>query len=1065
MLRLGLDLGTNSIGWALYRLDDSEPPEPVELVAGGVLIHPDGRSPQSRASNAAERRSKRGPRRNRDRMLRRRRRVARLLRGRGLLPEGEEVRAALRNLDPLRLRAEALDRPLTPHELGRVLLSFADRRGFKSNRKTDGGEDGAIRKDADEIGRRMAQSGARTLGEYLWRRRRRGETIRARPDAARTRRGESLYDALYPDRAMVKHELDVIRDAQGQHHPAIAPGDWDEVIDTLLYQRPLRPVERGRCTLLPEEPRAYKAHPLFQHFRIREDVMNIEVAPPGEQGRPLTDEEREWLVARLLGIKERTFDQVVAELGLPEGTRVNLRSPARDKIDGDQTAAKLRARKRFGKDWSKLSLERQQEVVERLLEDEDADGLKDWLGAEFGLDDKAAASVASTPLPLGTGRLSTAAITRILPSMCRGLRYHDAVQEAGLGHHSDLRGDGGVDRLPYYGEALERHVTGGRPDGCSDVERYGRVANPTVHIALGQVKRLFNAIADRHGKPAEVVVELARELKQNERQRLDYQRGQRENRERNERLREVAAQDGHENPSPLDMRKLRLWDEQGPPNGRVCPFTGEPLSVERVLSDATEIEHILPYSRSLDNGMNNTVIAMRAANREKRDRTPFEAWGRDRERYDAILARARLLPPGKQWRFDEDAMERLERDRDFLDRQLNENSYLSRLVREYLEAAVAPNRIWVTPGRMTAMLRRGWGLNSILSGPGNDWKNRDDHRHHLIDAAVIGLTSRSLLNRVARASGRGGDPDASIIRAAEPPWEGFRADVARLVERCIVRHRPDHFTATRDKRSRRRDGKDVTSGGLHNETSYGVVDGPDDKGQMTLVETKPLDALDAKKLEDIRDLSLRDRLRALWERVEAERANESAQVQWQHFADRARREQRVRRVRVLVRLGEDSLAFIRDGNGRVYKACKTDGNAYMDIWLLPNGKTQGETVSRFDAHQPDFRSEVKAEHPTATKLMRLHVNDMIATGEGGERRISRVQFLSGQMVTAVDHNEGGNLHTRVRDKSPATRYVPLRVSASRMLQAGLRKVSVDVAGCVQDGGPLGPAGRGKTGRG
>ena len=838
----------------------------------------------------------------------------------------------------------------------------------------------------------------------------------------------------------------------------------------LLHQRPLRPVERGRCTLIPEEPRAYKAYPLFQRFRIREEVLNIEVAPPGEKARRLDDEEREKLVGRLLNIKDRTFDQVVSWLALPEGTRVNLRSAARDKIDGDQTAAVLRAGKRFGPGWSKLSLERQQEIVERLIEDEDADSLEDWLQDEFGLDKAAAEQVASAPLPAGTGRLSLAAIERLLPHMRRGFRYHDAVQAAGLGHHSDLRGDGGMDRLPYYGKVLERHVTRGRPEGRNEAERYGRVANPTVHIALGQVKRLFNAITDRHGKPAEVVVELARELKQNEQQRLDYQRGQRENRERNERLRELAAQAGHEEPSPLDMRKLRLWDEQGPPNGRVCPFTGEPLSVERVLSDATEIEHILPYSRSLDNGMNNTVIAMRAANREKRDRTPFEAWGRDRERYDAILARARLLPPGKQWRFDEDAMERLERDRDFLDRQLNENSYLSRLVREYLEAAVAPNRIWVTPGRMTAMLRRGWGLNSILSGPGNDWKNRDEHRHHLIDAAVIGLTSRSLLNRVARASGRGRDPDASIIRAAEPPWEGFRQDVGDLVKRCVVRHRPDHFTATRDKRSRRRDGKDVTSGGLHNETAYGVVDGPDDKGQMTLVETKPLDALDAKKLEDIRDPSLRDRLRALWERVEAERveaerANESAQVQWQHFADRARREQRVRRVRVLVRLGEESLAFIRDGNGRVYKAYKTDGNAYMDIWLLPNGKTQGETVSRFDAHQPDFRSEVKAEHPTATKLMRLHVNDMIATGEGGERRISRVQFLSGQMVTAVDHNEGGNLHTRVRDKSPATRYVPLRVSASRMLQAGLRKVSVDVAGCVQDGGPRGPVGRGKTGRG
>ena len=513
------------------------------------------------------------------------------------------------------------------------------------------------------------------------------------------------------------------------------------------------------------------------------------------------------------------------------------------------------------------------------------------------------------------------------------------------------------------------------------------------------------------------------------------------------------------------MRKLRLWDEQGPPNGRVCPYTGEPLSVERVLSDATEIEHILPYGRSLDNSMNNTVIVMHAANREKGDRTPFEVWGHDRARYDAILARARLLRQGKQWRFDEDAMERWESSRDFLERQLNENSYLSRLVREYLEAAVAPNRIWVTPGRMTAMLRRGWGLNSILSGPGNDWKNRDDHRHHLVDAAVIGLTSRSLLNRVARASGRGED-GASIVGIAEPPWEGFRQDVGDLVERCVVRHRPNHFTVRNDKQDRRCDGKDVTSGGLHNETAYGVVDGPDDKGQMTLVETKPLASLDAKKLDTVRDLALRARLRALWKRVEAEHEDESRTVAWQHFAKRAWKEQRVRRVRVLVRLGEDSLAFIRDGNGRVYKAYKTDGNAYMDVWLLPNGKTTGETVSRFNAHQPDLRSCVKTKHPTARKLMRLHINDMIAIGEGEERRILRVQTLtpSGQRIEAVDHNEGGDLRARVRHADPEERCVPLRVSASRMLQVGLRKVSVDVAGRVRDGGPFGPDGRGASGR-
>lgn len=1029
MLRLGLDLGTNSIGWVLYRLDGGEP---VELVDGGVLIHSDGRNPKNRASNAADRRSKRGPRRNRDRMLRRRRRVARLLHDLGLLPKDEEARAALRDLDPLRLRAEALDKPLKPHELGRVLLSLADRRGFKSNRKTDGGEDGAIRKEVGELRRRIAQSGVRTLGEYLWRRHRDGKTIRAR-----------LGNGLYPDRAMIEDELEAIHKAQIPHHPGVGPSDWDAVIGVLLFQRDLRPVERGHCTLMPEEKRAYRAYPAFQRFRILQEVSNIEVTPPGVSARPLEREERERVIAKLLSLKSRTFEQILSDAGLPEGTSINLRSAARERLDGDLTAFKLGKSQCFGKMWQQLSLERQQEVVERLIEDEDSLELEDWLRDEFDLSEEAAEAVATTQLPQGTGNLSIAAIERLLPHMQRGRRYHDAVSDAGLGHHSDMRGDGGMARLPYYGEVLARHVLGGRPDGRGDQERYGRVVNPTVHIALGQVRHLFNAIIECYGKPDEVVIELARELKQSDEQRRDYERQQATNRERNDRLRALAEAASHPEPSAQDMRKLRLWEEQGPVNGRVCPFTGRTLSVEMVLSDATEIEHLLPYSRSLDDSMNNSVVAMRDANREKGNRTPFEAWGHDPERYESILARVRLLPKEKQWRFNDDAIDNWEKDNRFLDRQLNENSYLSRLVREYLEAVVPPNCIWVTPGRMTAMLRRRFGFNGMLSVESSGRKNRDDHRHHLIDAAVIGLTSRSQLQQVARATGRGDDGE-SILEALELPWAGFRSDLEALVEGCVVRHRPDHFRPVLGG----------TTGSLHNETAYGIVDGPDEKGQMTLVETKPLVSLDPKRLDDVRDQALRYRLKELWERVEAEHDGESRGHAWQLFSERAHEELHVRRIRVLTRLGEDSLAFISDKTGRVYKAYKTDGNAYMDVWLLPNGKTRGETVSRFDAHQGKFSSTVRTEYPTAKKLMRLHVNDMVAIGEGSERRIMRVKELSGQRIVAVDQTAAGK-----------AKELPLySKAAGQVIQAELRQVSVDILGHLRDGGPFGPDGRGKDGR-
>ena len=1037
MLRLGLDLGTNSIGWALYRLEGGapdKPGEPVELIDGGVLIHQDGRNPQSRASNAAARREKRGPRRNRDRMLRRRRRVAHLLHNLNLLPDGADERAAMRNRDPMQLRAEALDRPLTPHELGRALLTFADRRGFKSNRKTDGGEDGKIREETDELRRRMVQASARTLGDYLWRRRKAGKTIRAR-----------LGNGLYPDREMIEHELGAIREAQVPHHPQIAEEDWGEIVKSLLFQRELRPVERGKCTLIPSEERAYRAYPLFQEFRIWQEVLNLEVALPGQGYQPLGPEDRQRVVAKLKSVKSQRFDQLFPE------ARVNLATAARTSLDGDRTASVLGSAKCFGKrGWAALGIERQQEIVERLLEAEDHTETVDWLQDEFELSNQAADAVASVLLPAGTSHLSKTAIEQLLPYMRgEGLPYDKAVIAAGLGHHSDLRGDGKADRLPYYGAVLERDVVGGREDGRTEVERYGRIANPTVHIALGQVRRLFNAIVERHGKPDEVVVELARDLKQS---RLDRERElktNRDNRERNERLTEIARSAlGGAEPTPHQMRKLRLWDEQGKLNERVCPFTGETLSIGRVLSDETEIEHIIPFSRSLDDSMANTVLSMRAANREKGRKTPWEAWGTtDPERYARILARADALPANKQWRFRENALERLEEQGGFLGRQLNDTRYLSRVTRIYLQAAVHPDRVRVTPGRLTAMLRVAWGLNSLLSEA--DQKERSDHRHHLIDAVVVGMTSQALLQKVAQDSARAVDDlGERVAKAVDDPWEGFRDDVKALVERAVVRHRPDHFTVRNDKQQRRRAGRDVTSGGLHNDTAYGIVDGPDAKGMMTLIETKPLESLDPNKLGTIRDRALGQRLRELWESVDADDGKPNEK--WQRFAQRAQQRYGVRRVRVTLRLGEDSLAFIRDKSGRIYKAYKTHGNAFMDVWLLPDGKTVGETITRFAAHQLDFRSEVKDGHPTAKKLMRLHINDMIAVGEGDERRIMRVLKLSGQRIEAVDHAAGGK----------AENLTPYRKSAGQVIQVGLRKVSVDVLGRVRDGGPRVVDGRG-----
>ncbi|MCY4261494.1 MAG: type II CRISPR RNA-guided endonuclease Cas9, partial [Rhodobacteraceae bacterium] len=340
------------------------------------------------------------------------------------------------------------------------------------------------------------------------------------------------------------------------------------------------------------------------------------------------------------------------------------------------------------------------------------------------------------------------------------------------------------DQLPYYGAVLERHVIpgSGRLED-DDVTRFGRIINPTVHIGLNQLRRLVNKIISVYGKPDQIVVELARELKQSHKQKKDAQKRIKENtdaaRKRSEKLGELGQKD-----TGANRMLLRLYEELGPAIGpRCCPYTGKPINVSMLFNGLCDVDHILPYSRTLDDSPSNLTLCLREANREKGNQTPWETWG-DTPQWNAIAANLKSLPENKRWRFTPDAMERFEGENDFLDRALVDTQYLSRIARAYLDALYTEGgHVWVVPGRLTEMLRRRWGLNSLL--PDHDKgkvkaKNRTDHRHHAIDAAVVAATDRSLIKQISdvakRDAGKGLSAE-DVARTMSAPWEGFRSDI------------------------------------------------------------------------------------------------------------------------------------------------------------------------------------------------------------------------------------------------------------------------------------------------
>lgn len=139
--RLGLDIGTNSIGWCLVEFDDVQAVGKRILDVGARIFGSSpqgaGRDPKTGASLAVDRRAARAARRRRDRYIGRRSAFLDNLVRFGLMPADSDEAKLIADRDPYALRARALTERLELYEIGRALFHLNQRRGFKSNRKAE----------------------------------------------------------------------------------------------------------------------------------------------------------------------------------------------------------------------------------------------------------------------------------------------------------------------------------------------------------------------------------------------------------------------------------------------------------------------------------------------------------------------------------------------------------------------------------------------------------------------------------------------------------------------------------------------------------------------------------------------------------------------------------------------------------------------------------------------------------------------------------------------------------------------------------------------------------------
>ncbi len=1051
-MRLGLDIGTNSIGWWLYAQDAEG--NPTKTIDAGVRIFADGRDPKSKESLAKDRREARAMRRRRDRYLRRRAALMKKLAEAGLMPQDPRAAKALEKLDPYTLRAKGLDEALSLNELGRALFHLNQRRGFKSNRKTDSNDSdaGKIAMGAARLGQAIMAAGARSYGEFLHMRRQTDNPRHTPP--VRTRmttltlgdKPEDGYE-FYPTRALLEEEFHKLWAAQAPHHAALTDELRDALFEIIFYQRPLAPPKIGRC-LFEEEDRLPKAHPLFQRRILYETVNALRIARPGEADRALTLDERDRLILKFDSktVKTRSsanlsFAALRKVLKLSPDERFTIEGGTRKGIDCDHLRALLAHKDRLGNLWSQMDESAQWELVKKLREEEDPKALEAWLKARFSLDEARIMAIANTPLPEGYGRIGEHATRQILAHLKAEVITYSEAASAIYGDHRGIATGEILERLPYYGEILDKHVIPGtgQPED-DDITRFGRITNPTVHIGLNQLRLLVNAIIDTHGLPDEIIVELARDLKNSEEQKKKINAEIKKNTADAIRRGKCLEEIGQRN-NGANRLILKLWEELNEDvMDRRCPYSGEKISAAMLFDGACDVDHILPYSRTLDDSIANRTLCLRAYNRQKGNKSPWEAWG-DTPNWEKIAPLIKRLPKNKAWRFAPDAMAKYEGENDFLARQLKDTQYLSRIAREYLSRLYPEEKmtggkihVFVTPGRLTEMLRREWMLNSLL-GEHNlaKPKNRHDHRHHAIDAAVVAATDRGLLNRISKLSGRAEKLEAPEQKI-KPPWDTFRADMKAQLEKITVSHRADHGRLSLEARQ---SGRDSTSGQLHNDTAYGPTD-----EEGVVVTRKPLTAIKPADIARIRDPELQAQLYQRTDGLEGKDFIAALEA----YAKEDGAYKGIRRVRLMEKL---KTIPIKDKNGKVYKGYKGDSNHCIEVWKLPDGKWKAERLTTYDAHQSGLGST--RPHPAAKLLMRLFKKDVVeyTTTDNQVVLATIVKFRDNQ-VNLAPLNEA-NVDSRNRSKDDPFSYT--NIGTGTFQKRGLRKVFVGPLGEVKNRPP------------
>lgn len=764
--RVGIDVGSYSIGMAAIAIDDDG--KPTEILSAISLIHDSGVDPDS-AKSAATRLATSGIARRTRRLYRRKRkRLAKL--DKFISSQGWPLKEFEEYEDPFypwRVRAELATTPITDQqELGEklsiALRHIARHRGWRNPYSkvtalyTVTEPSDAFLAMQEECAKKLGRSIPKTITV--------GQLV-ASMNLGKTRlRGENSLLAARPRQSDNANEIHTIAKVQDLSNELVR-----QIIDHVFAAESPKgsAAERvGKDPLQPTKKRALKASDAFQRYRIAALIGNLRIRSD-KGNRRLTAEETRLVFDYLRSLpakQEPTWQLVAEQLRIDRG---NLVGTAIMTDDGERAGAKPPVHdtnrimestkiKPLAAWWKSADADARAAMV-KALSNAEVDDFDSQAGAQvqeffFGISDEDQEKLDGLHLPIGRAAYSEDTLVRLTKRM--------------IGEGMDL----------YEARQAEFKIPNDWAPPAPEIGE--RVGNPAVDRVLKATARWLNAAERQWGAPKSVNIEHVRAAFMSKSSAWELDRDNQHRAKRNVKVvAEMQEKLGIEGrPSRADVWRFQSIQRQ---NGK-CAYCEAQISFKN-----SEMDHIVPQAgEGSTNTRDNLVAVCRECNSSKSN-IAFAVWAENTSRPGVSVKEA--VERTHHWvtdsglrkpefdKFRKQVCDRLRRkatDEPIDARSLESvawmaNELRSRIAQKFKDG---DTKVRVYKGALTAEARRASGISGKLEFVDSKGKSRLDRRHHAVDAAVVAFTSNYVAETLALRSNMKFDQE---LRRKAPQWREF----------------------------------------------------------------------------------------------------------------------------------------------------------------------------------------------------------------------------------------------------------------------------------------------------